>query len=247
MCFGSSSTTTTTQEPFSGPMKDRFESFYQQLYDSLKNTPHYGGAMSAGMSDTQRQAINQLKNNTSQQFLQDTLSGKYLDPDSNPYLAKSADAIRRNMTDEYGDMTNAIDSRVNRSGFWGGSAHQGLMEKARDDLAEKQGEALNNLYSNAYNQERERQFGAYNSMLQGNGALMNAGNVEQKTADDDVLRKYQAWLAEQGYNQQSIGNLLNYFNIGKNPTSTQTTESDGGIGDIVSLASTIFGGGGLPR
>lgn len=239
MCLGGSSTTTTTQEPFSGTAKDRFDSFYKQLYDSLGNTPRYGGALSAGLSQTQQQAINQLRNNTDQQFIQDTMAGKYLNPDSNPYLAKSADAIRRNMSEQFGDMTNAIDSRVNRSGFWGGSAHQGMLEKARDDLAEKQGDALNNLYGNAYSQERERQFGAYNSMLQGTGALLNAGNAEQKIADDDALRKYQAWLAEQGYNQQAVGNLLNYFNIGKNPTSTQTTEKSGGLGDLVGMVSTI--------
>ena len=87
------------------------------------------------------------------------------------------------------------------------------------------------------------------SSLQGaNNALLNAGNTEYGISDTDLQRKYQDYLTQQGFTQQDISNLLQYFNVGKNPTQTQTS-NDGGsgagefVGTIGSALITCFAAG----
>lgn len=233
--LGGSETTTTSSQPFTGVTATRFNSLYSTLMNNYNNPSKYTGQLSAGMNNTQQQAVNNLSNNANQQFLSDTMAGKYLDPDSNPYLQKSADKIKSNIAEQWGDSLNSIDSRVNKSGFWGGSGHQAQMEKSQRDLADTQGDALNNLYGNAYNTERQNQFNAANTSQNANSALMNAGNTQYGINDTGLQRQYQNWQYGNQLSQQNLENLLNYFNIGKNPTQSSTTEKNPGLMDIFSV------------
>lgn len=242
--MGKKQTTTVRNDPFSGEMKKKYDDFYPYLKGRIDKPPQYDGPYTAGLTDTEKQGIASLRDLANTSFLRDTMSGKYLDPASNPYLSKTADIISRRMGEQFGQATDAIDSRVNRQGFWGGSAHQGMMDQARNDLATRQGEALNSLYGNAYNSERDRQFQALGSAGNLGQALLGAGGVERGVADTDLQRRYEAWMGGQGLQQQDIGNLLNYFNLGKNPTQTQT-QSGGGLGNFLGTALGAWASGGF--
>jgi hypothetical protein len=75
-----------------------------------------------------------------------TISGKYLSPDSNPYLA----AIGGRVADETG---RAVDSRFSAAGRYGSGAFQDL-------LGHSVGDALAQLYGSNYATERGRQYSA---------------------------------------------------------------------------------------
>lgn len=229
---GDKQTTTSTSEAFSGNRNNQFNELYPYLRSRANNPQQYTGQYTAPINGTGRQAIDLMKNYANNAMLSDTASGKYIDPTTNKYLGLQADIISHKMGEQFGDATDVIDSRVNRSGFWGGSGHQALMEKARNDVLDRQGEALTNLYGNAYDQERTRQMQALGMQSSLADALMRGGEYERNISDTDLQRRREQWLAEQGLANQDIQNLLNYFSVGRNPTTTQTTEGGSGLGDV---------------
>lgn len=83
--------------------------------------------------------------NSAQGYLQDSISGKYLSPDSNPYLKAS-------VTDALGQAGSAF------AGQFGGAAGQNLNNSGyQEALARGLGGVATNAYSNAYGQERQNQ------------------------------------------------------------------------------------------
>jgi hypothetical protein len=86
--------------------------------------------------------------NAGQSNLQDTLAGKYLSPDSNPYLQAS-------VSDALGQAKSAF------AGQYGGAAGQNLDNSGyQEALARGLGGVATNAYSNAYGQERQNQMNA---------------------------------------------------------------------------------------
>ena len=80
--------------------------------------------------------------------LQDTLSGKYLDPNSNPNLQGA-------VSDALGQARSAFASQ------YGGSAGQNIENSGyQEALGRGLGAVATNAYSNAYNQERQNQMNA---------------------------------------------------------------------------------------
>ena len=177
--------------------------------------------------------------------LSDTGAGRYLDPGTNPYLAQQAAEIKRQMGESFGQATDAIDARVNRAGFWGGSQHQALMEKARSDLAARQGDALNRLYGNNYEQERARQLQALGMQAGLAGQVLGAAGTLRGVEDAELGRKYQKWLSEQGLSQQAVQNYMNVLQLGKNPKETRTESDGGGLGDLLGTAVGAWAGAGF--
>jgi hypothetical protein len=83
--------------------------------------------------------------NAGEGYLQDTLGGKYLSPDSNPYL-------RESVNNALGLAGSAFASQ------YGGAAGQNLDNSGyQEALARGLGGVATNAYSNAYGQERQNQ------------------------------------------------------------------------------------------
>lgn len=246
---GGSSTVTQKSDPWAGaqPYITQQLSEAQKLYNSGQLAPKfYSGQTVAGQSPETQQAIGLLSqralngsplNNAANQQLQDTISGKYADPSTNPYFQGSLN----NIADAYARGTAAqTDAAFNRSGSYGGSAY--TETKAANNKAF--GDSLNDLANTQYQQNRQQQLQAaalaptaanqsYNDIAQ----LANAGQTKdsyQQSVLDDALQRYN-YNANLPYNS-----LSNYASlIGGNYGNTSTQSSSGGGNR---LASGLGGG-----
>jgi hypothetical protein len=107
-----------------------------------------GGSSPAGTTTTttgQTLAPGALQN------IIDTISGRFLDPTSNPYLSNTYDAAAR-------QVTPRVNSIFEAGGRYGSGAHQGVLGQNLSDLA-------NNIYGTNYQNERTRQFAAATSPI----------------------------------------------------------------------------------
>ena len=91
----------------------------------------------------------------SQGYYGDVLSGKYLDPSSNPGLSGILDRTRR-------DVTNDVNSQFSMAGRYGSGAHTGVLT---DHLAD----AENNILYQNYGQERANQGAAAGAVNEASG------------------------------------------------------------------------------
>lgn len=239
--FGSKSKSTTTTTPYSGQYADWINSMYGTLTDNLNNQNKnvYPGQLSIGMTDTQNRAINSISGLLNNPTLTDTMSGKYVDVSSNPYLQGYADQIKQNIAESWASMMDGINSAFARNGIYDSSARTDQLNKAAKNLATVESNALNNLYGSAYNTERQNQLGAINQAGGLANTLFGAGTTEQGINQSGLDKQYAAWLTTQGLNQQDLGNLLTLLQMVKNPSSTTTTESSGLGGAMAGLLTGI--------
>ena len=229
-------TTSSSTTPFNGDMKGKYDSFYNTLLNYYNNPSTYTGNVSASRNGTQNDATGLLSNAANSAMLNDTVNGKYLTADSNPYLSGYADKIKSNIADSWGEQTNAIDSKINGRGFWGGSGHQTLLEKSQKNLADTQSNALNNLYGNVYSNERQNQLSAQNQLTNNANSLLNAGNNQWSQDNTANQQDFSKWVTEQGLNQQNINNIIQMLGLGRNST-TNSTSNDGGASTASGLGS----------
>ena len=100
-----------------------------------------------------------------EQQLLDTASGKYLNPESNPYLAKTADVISRTSQENVNKTLNRLGGQAQMGGAWGSNkAAQVNATTGRammQDLADKQA----GLYGTNYERERALQTQAIQPLI----------------------------------------------------------------------------------
>jgi hypothetical protein len=120
-------TTKTTTEDLPQWLKDYFQS-------------NLSGASS--LRDSMTGSVNPIYG-ASDDEISKTINGDYLDPSTNPWLAKTGDMIS-------GQIGRAVDSRFESAGRYGSGAHQGV-------LGTDIGNALTQLYGANYANERGRQ------------------------------------------------------------------------------------------
>lgn len=162
-CKGGSSSTTTTQ-PWSG--QEPYLTDVMQQAQSLEGTPlqQYSGETVAGFTPeqtlaqdltTQRALTGNPLLGQAQQLTSDTLQGKYLDPNSNPWLEKSFQSAAGDVTNKFLQTTMPeIKKAAIGAGAYGGS-RQGVAEGiASTGLQDELGKVATGIYSPAYTQER---------------------------------------------------------------------------------------------
>ena len=203
------------------------------LWDKLvagmdkQGTP-YGGQMTAGLSNEQTQGLKLLNDyaggstspisNIGLKLATDTVGGKYLNPESNPYLKRAADtATQAVRTGLAGDM-NASNAMFQRSGMGLGSGERNWRNKLLTNANNTLSNNLNSMYLSNYNTERGNQ----NQMLpylnqyaqqplQTAQALMSGGQVSQNTQNAGLNASYQDWLRTQtspyNYGMQLMSNM----------------------------------------
>lgn len=232
--FSSKKTSTTTSEPFSGQQKQWYQDLQPYMYDNMIKQQSYTGDAAAGLNQTQQTAIDRLSGYADNPTLSAYASGQYIDPTTNPYVQAQADVITQAGQDAWGEQGNQVNSLMNRSGFWSGSAHQDQLAKTQDDINQTTQNSLAGLYSNAYNTGVNQMLQAQGAQQSAAQAALNAGNTQYQVEDTALTRKYEQWLKEQGMADQDIALYLEYLGLGKNPTETKKEKSSSGLGSLVS-------------
>lgn len=264
---GESKTTSTVntgpwseQQPY---LKQAF-SEASALYGQNKNNQYYQGETVAPLTDAQNSALNTTigigsgvnpgvaaagQNNA------DTLSGKYLDPNSNPYLKDTFNSAADAVTRQYQTATAPqTDGAFSGAGRYGSGAYQNQVKNNELGL----GTSLNNLATSIYggNYQNERgnqmtaagQAGGINQAQYINpNAALQAGTVQQNQ-NQNVNN---ANMAEYNYNRDQPTNALNTYisqiqgNYGQSGTSTQSqpiysNPTATGVGAIATLAPLLM-------
>ena len=215
----------------------------------------FPGEMIAPLSDETRAAQNlttqrALQGNSSLNsangLLTDTLNGKYLSPDSNPYLKGMFDTAAN-------DVTSKVNSAFGGAGRYGSGINQQVLSKQLGDTA-------NSIYGQNYANERQaQQQGIALSPTIANqdytnlSALATVGGQRDALGQDQLNEQINRWNAAQSAPAQNIQNYIGLLNGtgGNYGTNTQSTPyySNGaasslgsGLGMLGGLGG--FGGGG---
>lgn len=215
------------------------------------DSPQFQGQLYAGPTANQQagiqsmvQAAGQLGqgNEAVRQLGLDTISGKYLSPDSNPFIKGAYEAAVRPITQQLQrQIIPGISDAAQGSGAYGG-ARQGIMEgTAAADWAKASGDIGANMYFNNYNNERNRQMQAPTLLsaadamaLAPSQALLAAGTAEQGWQQGQLNANRQEYINKAN---DLWGPLQNYQNIigsllGFGTTNTQGTNTSAGTNTV---------------
>lgn len=243
--LGSKSKSTTSTTPYSGSYADQLEDFYNNYLKQNLNTSAtpYTGDLTAGMTGTQNNAMGGLGSLVNTSALTGTINGDYLDPSTNPYLSQTYDEAAQKVQKSLGQMNDNINSQFNNNGLYNSSARMESLQKQADNAGDTLASLATNIYGNAYNQERQNQMNAINQQSGLYGSLFGMGSTEQQTNQNADTNTYNEWLRQQGVDQNDIQNMLQYFGLVKNPSSTTTETSSGGLGSLFSAGLYGLGNG----
>jgi hypothetical protein len=174
--------------------------------------------------------------------LGETMSGKYLDVDSNPYFQKALTAGFKPQTEQFMDeVVPGLDARFAGAGRYGSGLHANTSERAVDSLNRAQADASAKASSDAYGAERGRMLGAAGTAAglfpslqaadyQDLAAMLQAGGVQdgqrQKEIDADVARYNYGQTAQPEWYAR-IAQLLQGIYPGGQTTGTGTNNSTG--------------------
>jgi len=178
----------------------------QKLTDTVTGTVPTVGASFSGW---------QPRVGQSQDYYGEVLSGKYLDPASNPGLSRVLDRTRHDVSDE-------VNSQFSMAGRYGSGAHTGVLT---DRLADAEG----NILASNYMQERANQ-----------GAAASAVNDGSSQSLADLLKAagVGAELPYTGTNSLA-SSLASLFSGGTQKTSNGIGGVLQGIGSIGSSAAAL--------
>lgn len=182
--------------------------------ETLSNTPYqtYQGQRIADMTGQQTAGLQEVQNraldgspeeNAARQNYTDTMSGQYLDPSSNPYLAKTVNTAMN-------DVQGRVNSQFSGNNY-GTTAHQ-------ETLTRNLADAANNAYGQNYANERNNQMkdallsNQYGNIDYNNAQqLIGVGDIYRQESQDQLNNKYADWTATQNqpYRQLDVlGNSL---------------------------------------
>lgn len=230
-----------TNDPWA-PLVPHLQNLFTQGQMALNNTPK---ANYAGPNQDQRTAVDWMRGlapslSTGAAELgtlgQDTVNGKYLNPDTNPFLRQSVEqAIGLNTQNLNRNILPGLADAAIQGGAYGGSGY-GV---AQGVLAGEANTANTNAATQAYNQnyqiERDRQMGAGNLFNQANllsmapAQLMDLIGSQQQGWDQAALTAAQdaPWAGLDRY--AALLGLGTGFGSGtNNSTSTQTAARPSG-------------------
>lgn len=139
--------------------------------------------------------------------LTDTLSGKFLDPSTNPYLKSTYDQAARAMTDQYSMGTApAMAAAAERGGGLGGSGYQDQSALSRFGLGQNLAGLATDIYGGNYQAERARQMQAQGlvptveqGILAPSQAQMGVGATQQQQSQQVLDTAWQNAMRQQQF------------------------------------------------
>lgn len=197
--------------------------------ETASKTPYqaYTGQQIAGLTPQHQQAISGITKratqgnraeNAGEGYLTDVISGKYLSPESNPYLQGQVQNAQR-------DVRTALGGQ--QRGAFGNTGMDYSMGKALAD-------STNDVYGQNYNLERQRQSQAaamapqyaasdYNDLQQ----LMGAGDIQRDFTQQNLSQSYNNWLDKKNYPLQQLDVLGNALRTTMGGGGTSTSQGAG--------------------
>lgn len=225
---GGGSSSTVTEIPAElKPLASRYTTEATKMFD----TPYqaYEGQRYAAMNPLQTGGISLTANralsgdalmNAGYSNVQDTLSGKFMDPESNPWL-------RQNTQTAMDQAMGNINSQFNRPGAFGSTAHQGVAANQLGNIAAQ-------MYGQNYANERQNQLAAWsaaptfgNMAYQNAAQLMNAGQIMQDEQQKGLDWKLQQFQEQQDYPYKNLAAASGVFGSNLGGTSKTTSDSGG--------------------
>lgn len=140
----------------------------------------------------------------------DTIQGKYLSPESNPYLGANYDAAANRAAKAYRFATApGIDAQFARAGSFGGSAHQQTKDMANFDFGQSLTDLANQMYGENYSRERQNMLNAGSEAQQYANTSLEAERSRQQATQQQLLQQQlQAALDERGGWRSMLDNTL---------------------------------------
>ena len=265
-----SAPTTTTQQTNMGPWQAQqpyltkgFEEA-QKLYDNY-DPKYYQGNAVAGLNDAQKQGYGQITGmgstvnpilDAQNRTATDTISGKYLDPNTNPFLAATYGQAADQVTRSYQTATDpSTQAAFSGAGRYGSGARNQQVSQNQQDLGKSLGNLGTSIYGGNYQQERDRQLAATNNA--GNYAQANyipannqvaAGGALQQQNQNEINADMAKWNYDQNLPYQKLNSYLASVggNYGQSGTTTGTQTGNTysnptgqAVGGVASLASVL--------
>ena len=207
--------TTSTVEPseFVKPYYEEALKGAQQLYQSdvpqyfpeATYVPFSGQTEAALRLQEQRALAGSPLLGSSQQEIQNILSGQYLDPTTNPYLQQAYERAA-------GGVKSDIASQFARAGRYGSGAMTETLGKSLGDIASQ-------IYGGAYQQERARQLQA---------AQLAPQLAQQDYAD--ISRLAQVGQTREGLQEAALADAMQRFQFEQQKPYTKLREYLASIG-----------------
>jgi hypothetical protein len=266
-CKGASSGSTTTALPrWLEPYAQQFMNAYQgQVFDEQGNVraqPAELNQQVAGFNPYQESSMQTVANMTG--GMQDianlgagqaanTISGQYLNPDTNPYIAATYDRAARQLTDKYSTATApSIMATAQRGGNYGGSAMDETMAMSRYGLGENLADLGTSIYGGNYAAERGNQLQTLQQLPQTMNAtympqqnLYGLGAQQQQQQQTEMDTAYQNALNRTQYGFEELsgyGSALGQAGMG---TGSSRVKSSGAAGMFGTAACSACHDAGL--
>lgn len=238
-----------TLRTYDGPDRTILGFNDQELQAQNAQAQYLGSGPVPGMNETNQYAL-------------DVLSGKYLTPDSNPYVKQLYDTAARSVTNNYQDSI-APQQAANAAfaGAFGGSAQANEQVRSRYGLGQNLSDLATQVYGGNYAAERQRQsemaqfmpqLGQYNENLwlnrldRQNALGANRRQLEQAQTDvgyENAMTRYEypmkvlQWLG-QGLGAGATGSSSTQ--TAPNPNASNAAATYGGLG--IAGAGTLING-----
>lgn len=243
--------TTSSTEPYSSEYKPWVYDIKDQVWTNL-DTPAeaYTGDLTYGLTDEQKQAIQSASNNLNNDELNNMADGKYLDPESNPYLQKTYDIAAGNLKEQFGNMQDQINGQFSTKGVYNSNARRNALTDGAEQIQDKLTDFATQLYGNAYDKAATQQLQAIGTQSDLAKALMSAGSTEQQTEQAALDANYKEWLRQMGVDDANMQSAMQLLGLVKSPQQT-STQSDGGAaagnaaGSIAAALITCFPAGAM--
>lgn len=231
----------------------------------------YSGSMTADLSTQTQNALNAASNrlnytspvlNSANKSVTDTLSGKYLNLESNPYFFSGLEASLRPQQEQFLNETiPGITSAFTGSGRTASGLHQEVVQNATKDFNRAQADARAKAASEAYTSERglmSQAAGQASSLastasnidMQNIEAALKAGQITdqqaQKLIDEQVYRYNYDQNKDLNYLTNVAQQIQSIYpggtTTGSNYSYGQTMKQSNTLSDLL---SAITGGAGL--
>ncbi len=254
-----------SQEQMAPAWQQNLQSQLAKLYSSglsgYDPAASYTGKLSAGATSQEQQSLEILQKyldsaNTGELFgagkqqILDTLSGKYANAETSPYIQSQTALAKQNLQDSINQSRLTAGARGN---YYSTAAMGNEM-----DLQERTQNTLNTIIGDFLQNERQNQLSAATTAanmdkyemqtapLAKVGAAQTYGSLNRILEQNDLDRQYEEWKRKQTnlYNTTSQAQGLATTQI---PYLVTKTEGGGGLASLLPLIGSIAGGpiGGL--
>jgi len=218
---GGGGSTTTTSATIAPELKPLAKLYVKQA-TGIANTPFQGyrGQRYADLNNTQNAGLNMVTNRAlsgspTMSNAENSLNQFIAGGNTNPYLDAMVNRAQSNV------LSNAATASQ-RSGSFGNS---GIAEAT----AKQMGDVATQMYGNAYGQDQANRMQAIgmaptfgNAAYQDAAQLLNAGNIQQQQAQNNLDFGYQQYQEAQNYPFKQLQATGNVVNTGQGQTTTQS-------------------------